>query len=82
VRQWVNVQVENPRYRQSQRDAKNMAMRRYTRQIEIAVERLREIRVSSETLSETEKLELDSQIATLETEAIQLQRSERRIFGF
>jgi len=82
VRQCVNVQVENPRYRQSQRDAKNMAMRRYTRQIEIAVERLREIRVSSETLSETEKLELDSQIATLETEAIQLQRSERRIFGF
>ena len=82
VRQCVNVQVENPRYRQSQQDAKNMALRRYTRQIEIAVERLREIRYTSTTLSETEKLNLDSQIATLETETLQLQRSERRFFGF
>jgi tetratricopeptide (TPR) repeat protein len=82
VRQCVNVQVENPRYRQSQRDAKNMAVRRYTRQVELSVERLREIRNTSTSLSEAEKLNLDSQIATLETEAIQMQRSERRLFGF
>ncbi len=82
VRQCVNVQVENPRYRQSQQDAKNMALRRYTRQIEDSVERLREIRSTSTILSEAEKLNLDSQIATLETETIQLQRAERRIFSF
>ncbi|MFT4863299.1 MAG: tetratricopeptide (TPR) repeat protein [Pseudohongiellaceae bacterium] len=82
VRQCVNVQVENPRYRQSQQDAKNMELRRYTREIDLSVERLREIRYSSTSLSEADKLELDSQIATLETESIQLQRSERRIFGF
>lgn len=82
VRQCVNVQVENPRYRQSQRDAKNMALRRYTGQIEVAVERLREIRYSSTSLSEADKLNLDSQIAALETETMQLQRSERRLFSF
>ena len=82
VRQCVNVQVENPRYRQSQRDAKNIALRRYTRQIEISVERLQYIRDTSSSLTEADKLNLDSQIATLETEAIQLERSERRLFGF
>ncbi len=82
VRQCVNVQVENPRYRQSQVDAKNMALRRYTRQIEISVERLQYIRDTSSSLTEEDKLTLDSQIATLETEAIQLERSERRLFGF
>jgi tetratricopeptide (TPR) repeat protein len=82
VRQCVNVQVENPRYRQSQRDAKNMALRRYTRQIDVSVERLREIRYASTSLSDADKLNLDSQIATLETEAIQLRQSERRFFGF
>lgn len=79
VRQCVNVQVENPRYRQSQRDAKNMALRRYTRQIETSIERLREIQYTSDGLSPSEKQWLDSRIAELETESLQLTRSSQRI---
>jgi hypothetical protein len=59
-----------------------MALRRYTRQIEASIEKLREIRSTSEALTEAEKLDLDSQIATLETETLQLQRAERRLFRF
>lgn len=79
VRQCVNVQVENPRYRQSQRDAKNMALRRYTRQIETSIERLRAIQTTSDSLSPSEKQWLESRIAELETESIQLTRSGQRI---
>jgi tetratricopeptide (TPR) repeat protein len=82
VRQCQNVQVENPRFRQSQRDAKNMQLRRYTRQIETSIERLREIRLTSSSLSEAERQSLDMQIAELETESIQLSRSERSFFRF
>lgn len=79
VRQCVNVQVENPRYRQSQRDAKNMVLRRYTRQIETSIERLREIRYTSEDLSDADRLWLESRIAELETESVQLLRSGQRV---
>ena len=82
VRQCQNVQVENPRYRQSQRDAKNAELRRYTRQIGISIERLREIRLSSESLSEAEKQSLDMQIAELETESYQLSRAGNGLFRF
>jgi hypothetical protein len=82
VRQCQSVQVENPRFRQSQRDAKNMELRRYSRQIETSIERLREIRLTSSSLSEAEKQNLDMQIAELETESIQLSRSERSLFRF
>lgn len=82
VRQCQNVQVENPRYRQSQRDAKNMELRRYTRQIENSIERMRRIRISSDSLSEVEKLSLDMQIAELETESLQLSRSGNSLFRF
>jgi tetratricopeptide (TPR) repeat protein len=82
VRQCQNVQVENPRFRQSQRDAKNMELRRYTRQIETSIERLRDIQLTSSSLSESEKQSLDMQIAELETESIQLSRSERSLFRF
>lgn len=82
VRQCQNVQVENPRYRQSQRDAKNAELRRYTRQIGISIERLREIRFSSESLSEAEKQSLDMQIAELETESYQLSRAGNGFFRF
>jgi hypothetical protein len=82
VRQCQNVQVENPRYRQSQRDAKNAELRRYTRQIGVSIERLREIRFSSESLSEAEKQSLDMQIAELETESYQLSRAGNGFFRF
>ncbi|MFK7864351.1 MAG: hypothetical protein AB8B95_09030 [Pseudohongiellaceae bacterium] len=82
VRQCVNVQVENPRYRQSQRDAKNMMLRRYTRQIDTSIERLREIRYTSEGLSSSDKQWLDSRIAELETESVQLLRSGQRVSIF
>lgn len=80
VRQCQNVQVENPRYRQSQRDAKNMALRRYTNQIGSSIERLREILLTSDSLSFAEKQSLDMQIAELETESAQLSRSGRSLF--
>lgn len=82
VRQCTNVQVENPRYRQSQRDAKNMELRRYTRQIQTSIERLREISLTSSSLTDVEKQVLDSQIAELETESIQLSRPQRSFFNF
>ena len=82
VRQCQNVQVENPRYRQSQRDAKNAELRRYTRQIGVSIERLREIRFNSESLSEAEKQSLDMQIAELETESYQLGRAGNGFFRF
>lgn len=82
VRQCQSVQVENPRYRQSQRDAKNMELRRYTRQIENSIDRMRRIRISSDSLSEGDKLSLDMQIAELETESLQLSRSGNSLFRF
>lgn len=82
VRQCQNVQVENPRYRQSQRDAKNMALRRYTNQIKASIERLREIRLTSVSLSDFEKQNLDMQIAELETGSAQLSRRESSFFRF
>ncbi|MFT4886641.1 MAG: hypothetical protein ACI8V0_000863 [Pseudohongiellaceae bacterium] len=82
VRQCQNYQVANPRFRQSQRDAKNMELRRYSRQIETSIERLREIRLTSSSLSEAEKQSLDMQIAELETESIQLSRSGGSLFRF
>lgn len=82
VRQCVNVQVENPRYRQSQRDAKNMALRRYTREIDSSLDRLRTINATTRVLNDTERQMLESRIAELETESVQLSRSGRRLFTF
>lgn len=76
VRECVNVQIENPRYRQSQVDAKRYAMDRSTRDVQESIDRLRQIYEQSD-LSRVERDRLESQIAELETETYQLQRQSR-----
>ena len=80
VRQCVNVQVENPRYRQSQRDAKRMALYRHTSEIDRTLERLRILKDSSNKLTASQRAELETQITQLQLEADSLQR--RRPGGF
>ncbi len=82
VRQCYTVQVENPRYRQSQRDAKRMFLTRYTRQITSSIARLRLIKDTSSELSNGERQQLESQIAELQTESEQLLRAANRMTLF
>jgi hypothetical protein len=77
VRECVNVQVVNPRYRQSQRDAKQFAMNRRTRAVQESIDRLKQIVDASSDLGRVERAELGAQIAELETEAFQLLRQSR-----
>ena len=80
-RECVNVQVENPRYRQSQVDAKRYAMSRRTRAVQESIDRLKQIYQQSTDLGRMERDELEAQIAELETQAYQLlnqSRSRRR----
>lgn len=77
VRECVNVQVENPRYRQSQMDAKRFAMNRSTRAVQESIDRLKQIYESSADLGRVERAELEAQIAELETETYQLLRQSR-----
>jgi tetratricopeptide (TPR) repeat protein len=79
VRQCYNVQVENPRYRQSQRDAKRTAMNRHTRDIVRSIERLETIRATTTELSAAQLRELDNQIVQLQTQSEQFLRAERRL---
>ncbi len=79
VRQCYNVQVENPRYRQSQRDAKRSAMNRHTRDIVRSIERLETIRATTTELSAAQLRELDNQIVQLQTQSEQFLRAERRL---
>ena len=79
VRQCYNVQVENPRYRQSQRDAKQSAMNRHTRDIVRSIERLETIRATTTELSAAQLRELDNQIVQLQTQSEQLRRAGRRL---
>ncbi|MEX0962748.1 MAG: hypothetical protein WDZ52_01725 [Pseudohongiellaceae bacterium] len=76
VRECVNVQVENPRYRQSQVDAKRFAMDRSSRDVQESIHRLRQIYEQSD-LGTEESEQLESQIAELETETLQLLRQSR-----
>ncbi|MBL4573248.1 MAG: hypothetical protein JKY86_09265 [Gammaproteobacteria bacterium] len=77
VRECVSVQVENPRYRQSQMDAKQFAMTRRTRAVQESIDRLKQIHDQSSDLGGVERDQLEAQIAELETEAFQLLRQSR-----
>ena len=77
VRECVNVQVENPRYRQSQADAKQIAMNRRARAVQESIDRLRQIYEQSSDLGRVGRAELEAQIADLETQAFQLLRQSR-----
>ncbi len=77
VRECVNVQVENPRYRQSQRDAKQFAINRRTRAVQESIDRLRQIYTQSNDLGSAERDQLESQIAELETQNSLIARQSR-----
>jgi len=77
VRECVNVQVENPRYRQSQVDAKQYAMNRRARAVQDSIDRLKQIHAESSDLGRVERDALEAQIAELETETFQLLRQSR-----
>ena len=78
VRQCVNVQVENPRYRQSQRDAKQLEMNRHSRAMGRSIEKLQLIKDQSSDMAISEKQALESQIMQLQLEFDQLLRLSRR----
>lgn len=78
VRQCVNVQIENPRYRQSQRNAKQLEMSRHSRAMRRSIEKLQLIKDQGSDLTASEKQALEVQIAHLEVEFDQLIRLSRR----
>lgn len=78
VRQCYNVRVENPRYRQSQRDAKRFELSRHNRSIQASLERMELIGVQSSTMSASEKDALNAQIATFQAQVQQTVRLGRR----
>ena len=59
VRECYQVRAENPRYRQSQRQAKRMALTRYSAEIADGIERLRSIRDTQVGLTDEERQWLD-----------------------
>ncbi len=77
VQQCTNIQVENPRYRQSQRDAKQVAVNRQVRSIREAIDRIEKLRDSAPQLDRDEVDVLDSRIARLELEIQQMLRQAR-----
>lgn len=78
VRQCYSVRIENPRYRQSQRDAKRFELNRHNRSVQASLERMEQIGVESSTLSSSERGELDAQIATFQARIQQTVRLGRR----
>ncbi len=74
MRQCVNVQVENPRYRDSQRNNKLAALTRYSNAINAGIERLTGIRDRGDGLSSETLAEIDAQIAQLEAQHQQYYR--------
>ncbi|MEQ8315461.1 MAG: tetratricopeptide repeat protein [Gammaproteobacteria bacterium] len=82
VRQCYSVQVENPRYRQSQIDAKRFAVNRYTREVNEVIERMMLMRDSSDSLNAQERRQLDTQIANLQAEAETIRRLGYRNYRF
>jgi len=82
ARECYQVQVENPRYRQSQREAKRFALMRYNRQINESLEQMRGIRDTGSNISADERQQLDNRIAELEIATQEINRSGRRNFPF
>ncbi len=78
VRQCVNVQVENPRFRESQRRNKLTTLTRYSNAINSGIERLTAIRDRGDGLSIETLAQIDAQIAQLEAENQQYFRRGRR----
>ncbi len=77
VRQCVNVQVENPRFRDSQRNNKFTTLARYSNAIDDGIERLAAIRDAGNGLSSAELAAIDRQIARLDAERRRHSRPSR-----
>lgn len=82
VRQCYQVQVENPRYRQSQRDAKRFELARFTREIERSLERMQSIQQADNGLNAQDRQQLEERIAALRTEAQQIRTRSRDFIRF
>ena len=82
VRQCYAVQVENPRYRQSQREAKRFAVSRHTRAVSRSIGKLENIRNNNSELTDAEKQNIDIQISELVMESERLLRGSDRPYLF
>ena len=72
------MQVENPRYRQSQRDAKQIILKRDNGEITRSIERLHYIMDNNSGLTNGERQQLEIRIVELASESEQLLRSASR----
>lgn len=87
VRECYQVRVDNPRYRQSQREAKRSALMRYQRAITGSLEELRALagagQAGAQVLNDGERRQLQLQIAELESAAGNIRRNARdNVFSF
>jgi len=77
-RSCYTVQRENPRYRQSQQDAKRMAVMRSMREVDTTIDRLQAIFDSNPDLPGEERSQLQSRIGELRVEYERIDRVSRR----
>lgn len=77
-RSCYTVQRENPRYRQSQQDAKRLAVMRSMREVDNAIDRLQGILDGHPDLPPEQRDSLQSQIAELRVEYERIDRVSRR----
>ena len=82
VRQCYSVQVENPRYRQSQREAKRFALSRHTRAVSQSIGKLENIRNKSTDLTKDEEQNIDTRISQLVIESERLVRGSEKPYLF
>ncbi|MFM1897404.1 MAG: hypothetical protein RLZZ385_2478 [Pseudomonadota bacterium] len=78
VRSCYTVKRENPRYRQSQQDAKRLAVMRSARQVEEVIDRLQAILDSQPDLPPERRTEVQTRIGELLVESQQIDRVSRR----
>lgn len=78
VRQCYQVQIENPRYRLSQRDAKRNELSRYTRELDRNLDQMQALQASAEELSGSERESLQQRIDELRVAAQQVSRNTAR----
>ena len=78
VRQCYEVRVENPRFRQSQRDAKRFELSRYTRELENNLDQMQALQEQGEGLSASERENLQQRIDELRSAAREVSRNSTR----
>lgn len=77
-RRCVTVQVENPRYRRSQLDAKQNSLSRYSNSVIDSLEKLEAILQQSTSLTQEERDQLEARITQLRSETEAMLRNGRR----